>query len=524
MAYNLLNGQWLGSYDEMGHLVLSKPAGYSLFLAWTNWMPWAPTVTVHAVLLSGFILIWREFRAMQMPREFLIGCHLFVSFAPIWFSETMSRIYRDGLLAALTVLFIGLLLWMRRCLVNVGQYKHLDIKKMKWLLLSASTIGLSAGYFVIIKPSWHFLIVIFLVFLAESYFTNFRKMPKNRIIKIYFSAVIVVTLSYNILPTYIKIQNHNHFGVFAIDSFSKGNYPEAMKAIYGVADKQKRPYIDSTRESRTQIYLVSPTMKRLEAFLELPDDNGWRSQPCHSDLGVCDESGAWFPWEVRDAIEKAGLGDTAIEFEETTGKIATEIRSACQQDEIECEDEGIAPGLDSIDSLSPRVVVDAFAKGFQFILNPMTGSQERGEYKELSDEVKNLWDSTIKGLPPREFATNYESNDLFAGDLRKSLGLFYSAIWIPLFLIAIVGLFLNKRSAPSDLAITLQVLGIGFGLGISILMLQIALLQASSGYYMNSGGDLYLLPLHPLVMLIMVVGVFRLLVVTMGLKPKSEPF
>lgn len=509
MAHNILQGNWVGSYEEMGHLVLSKPAGYSIFLAWTHWLPWAPTVTIHMMLLAGFLLILRELRAFDFARSFLATAYLFICFMPIWFSETMSRIYRDGLLAALTIVFLGLVLLLRRALITANDQENLKFISLRSIVLCGATIGMVAGFFVVTKPSWHFLVVIFAAIIGGSFISDVRPRTKKTA-KLYGLVLVVIAVFFNVFPTYVKVQNQRHFGIYAIDSFSKGNYPEAMKAIYKVKDYQNRPYIDSTRQTRTAIYRISPTMSQLKGFLELPDDNGWRSQPCHSDLGVCDESGAWFPWEVRDAIQKAGLGDSAIEFEKTSAKIAREIRLGCREKRIVCEREGIAPGLDSLDSLSPRVVVDAFAKGFQFILNPMTGTQERGEFRDLSEEVKQLWDTTIKGLPPREFATKYESNDLFLGDVRRTLGLFYGSIWIPMILLSAMGFVMRRRSAPRNVSDNLRFLGIALILGIGVLILQISMLQASSGYYMNSGGDLYLLPLHPLLVIFIVAGVYRL--------------
>ena len=124
--------------------------------------------------------------------------------------------------------------------------------------------------------------------------------------------------------------------------------------------------------------------------------------------------------------------------------------------------------------------------------------------------MKQLWDTTIKDLPPREFATKYESNDLFLGDVRRTLGLFYGSIWIPMILLSAMGFVMRRRSAPRNVSANLRFLGIALILGIGVLILQISMLQASSGYYMNSGGDLYLLPLHPLLAIFIVAGVYRL--------------
>jgi hypothetical protein len=377
-------------------------------------------------------------------------------------------------------------------------------------------VGLTTGLFYITKPSWHFLLPIYAGILFWSEWKGIFRNPRQVILrsKKYLLATGVAFVSFLLLPGFVMIENHRNYGVFATDSFSSGNFPEAMKAIYSAKERVNRPYIDSTAEARNDLYQVSPTMRKLKDFLELPIDNGWRSQPCHSDLGVCDESGAWFPWEFRDAIEKSGLGNTAEEFEVTAGKIASEIRSGCRTRTIDCEREGIAPGLDSLDTLSPKVLLDSFGKGVQFLVNPSTGYQERGEFRDLTNETVSLWTSTIKGLPPRVFATSYESNDLFLGDIRKLLSQMYATFWIPLLLITFIGLIVPSLRPSRGLQSNFRIAGFSVICAIFILILQISMLQASSGYYMSFGGDLYLLPLHSLLLILIPVGIHRLLLLT----------
>ena len=504
LARNILNNEWLGSYQEMGHLLLSKPPGYSMFLAYTHWLPWAPTVSIHILLLSGFLLVAREMRAQQASRSLCVAIYLLFAFYPVWFSETMSRLYRDGLLAALTTIFVGLSLILRRQIREGAKFRY--------TISTSISIGFLIGLFYITKPSWHFLVPIFFGFILIG---DLRVLIRDRHLirhraKVTSLAFFTVIISFLLLPGYVIVQNENHYGISAIDSFSQGSFPEAMKAIYSATEPVNRPYIDSTSRARADLYRVSPTMKSLEYYLELPVDQGWRSQPCHSELGVCDESGAWFPWEFRDAIEKSGQGKTAKEFEKTAQNIAREIRSACQKKIIVCQNEGLAPGLDSLDTLSPKSLVDSFAKGIQFLVDPMTGYQERGEAVNIDSKTIDIWEETIRGLPPRLFATKYESNDLFLGDIRLTLIQVYKSFWILLILFAACGILLARRLLEAGIATDLRICAVSILAGVSVLILQISMLQASSGYYMNSGGNLYLLPLHPTTWIFVLIGVHRL--------------
>jgi hypothetical protein len=475
-----------------------------MFLAYTHWLPWAPTVSIHILLLSGFLLVAREMRAQQASRSLCVAIYLLFAFYPVWFSETMSRLYRDGLLAALTTIFVGLSLILRRQIREGAKFRY--------TISTSISIGFLIGLFYITKPSWHFLVPIFFGFILIG---DLRVLIRDRHLirhraKVTSLAFFTVIISFLLLPGYVIVQNENHYGISAIDSFSQGSFPEAMKAIYSATEPVNRPYIDSTSRARADLYRVSPTMKSLEYYLELPVDQGWRSQPCHSELGVCDESGAWFPWEFRDAIEKSGQGKTAKEFEKTAQNIAREIRSACQKKIIVCQNEGLAPGLDSLDTLSPKSLVDSFAKGIQFLVDPMTGYQERGEAVNIDSKTIDIWEETIRGLPPRLFATKYESNDLFLGDIRLTLIQVYKSFWILLILFAACGILLARRLLEAGIATDLRICAVSILAGVSVLILQISMLQASSGYYMNSGGNLYLLPLHPTTWIFVLIGVHRL--------------
>jgi hypothetical protein len=510
MARNILDGKWLGPYEQFGHVILSKPPGYPLLLAKTSWLPWAPTVTIHLALLASLILIIKELRQMDISRTRLSFYFLFASMLPIWFNESMSRIYRDGLLAALTVAVIAFSLWLRRLLFEDKAVDHTFWRYTSRVVFPSGLLGLSIGFFLITKPSWHFLIGVVLGIFSSVYFVLKKQILVKRTLLRHLTALALLCLAISVFPQYVKSQNLINYGVKATENFSQGNFADAMKAIYGVKDNRDQPYVDVTRQMRAQIYSISSTMSQLEPYLETPDGQGWRYQPCANGLGVCDESGPWFSWDIRDAVQLAGLGDSAQEFEVTFKQIARDIRNACKTQRIECETEGLAPGLDSLDSLSPRVVTDAFSSATKFLLDPQTGTHQRGEQRNVSKQDEMLWNSTVKGLPMRIFPTQYESNDLFLTDTRLVLISIYKAFWVLFLLISLVGLLLPNPQVSNTAIGFLRWLGGSLILGIFINVFELSLLQGSSGFYVTSGGDLYLLPVFPMLALLMVVGIERI--------------
>ena len=501
IAQSIMKGEWLGSYIEQGHILLSKPPGYPMFLAYSHILPWAPTLTVHLLMLLGGLILIRELRALDFSRELCLFASALIAFLPVWFNEQMSRIYRDGFLAALSMLAIALTFVTRRHLFTLLHGNKTQLRNIYRLAVSTASLGLVVGVSIITKPSWHLLalFVIIVIFSTAPYMARSKQQTT-----IVFVAFVMLLSVLAVLPSaYVKSQNSSHYGVAVVDTFSAGGFTQAMKAIYGVKDYENRAYVDVTKSIRTRIYKISPTFKQLEPYLEVPDGAGWRSQPCAQALAVCDESAGWFPWDLRDAIQNAGLGIRAIDFENATSQIAKDIRAACKNNSLKCESEGLAPGLDALNSLSPRTVLDAFTNGISQILNPSAGYSQRGIKKDLTLETELLWRTTVRDLPKNAVATEYEIDDNYLGDTRKLLGNLYQSFWVLLFIMGLLMHCLPGRRPGTNV---IKIFGAASAASIALFLLQLSLLQASSGFYMGSGGPTYLLCVYPFLLFFMIIG------------------
>ena len=153
MAASILRGEWLGSYADRGHMILSKPAGYPLFLAWTHFLPWAPTMTVHLMLLSGVILVARELRAIGIRRGVVLLFIALSALQPQWFGSQMSRIYRDGFLAALVFLGLGLSLRLGRVLPIWASQRNRSSRAIAQVTGLAILCGITLSWSIATKPS-----------------------------------------------------------------------------------------------------------------------------------------------------------------------------------------------------------------------------------------------------------------------------------------------------------------------------------------------------------------------------------
>ena len=499
LGASILRGNWLGNYGS--HMLLSKPAGYPLFLAWNHFLPWAPTMTVHIILLVGVLLIARELRSMNLSRGLVL---LFVALSalhPQWFGASMSRIYRDGLLTALTFLCLGLSLWLGRIIPLWLASKRFRSRVILEVAVVSLMTGLTLSWSIATKPAWYPLVFVIFGFSVHRIFPI--SWPKWRIWlpRIAVVAIATVVGSTSIVG-YIMMKNQRHYGVRQLDSFSAGSFPDALNKWTSVQSDDTRKYLLIDASQRKRVYAISPTAKKLEPYLEIGDGNGWRAAPCNSPLKICDESAAWIAWDLRDAMHSAGLDTSAKQFEASFAQISRDITSACHAKKLQCSNRGIAPGVVALTDISLRELVDAYATAADWLVFNDIGYTTRGGVAPEGSNTK-VWDQIAKGLPDRTVLNPYRPEVSSIGNTITLLQRLYGIIWPLLFLIAIArfvtSLFSKARTRGIQLISLIAILGLILFIG------QLALLEASSGMYLSSGKTLYMLPAFPFILLVVVI-------------------
>lgn len=494
MAANILRGNWVGDYSEFGHLLLSKPAGYPLFLAWTHVLPWAPTVTVHLVLVVGVLVCAREFRLMGMSRSVNLVFVTLSLFFPQWFGYQMSRIYRDGLLAALTFLGIGLALALGRSAKQMFDATELPKSVGFRTLALGILVGVCLSWHIITKPSWYPLALTVAAITCRSITTRTIRAWRVFVPRAILLGFVILLSAYS-MPRYVEHQNEKHFGVSVVDSFSSGSFPAAYQAWTSVRAGPPRKYVLVSEAQRDAVYAVSATAKKLRPFLELPWGNGWRGSACGSPLKICDESATWFVWDLRDAMRSAGLDTDAGTFERSFSELNREIRSACSSGRLHCRSGGLAPGVRPLSLISKREVIEAFSTSLDWLVFPDVGSTVRSGEIPKDNQHATDWALAAKDLPPNSPSEAYRPEVSSLGSTINLLDRIYATIW-PLMLLGSAAVFVSQfriRSFQSEwFKVSAALL-----FGGSLLIAQLALLEASSGMYLSTGKYLYLLSLFP---------------------------
>jgi hypothetical protein len=508
LAFQIKNGNWLGEYANLGHLTLAKPAGFPLFLALTSHLPWSQVISVHLILILAIVSFVRELHFFGMSRRFSLISLVFLLFFPLWYQNSMSRIYREGLLTALTFLLISVTLSARRKIAIFDSSESKTVRSFQVLIFFIA--GLIFGFLMIVKNFWQPAFVMFVLITAPGIFVAFRLTRRFKALLIRaFTVFIPIAIGVSIPVIAVSAMNKSHYGVFTLESFSSGQFPRTISLLSSIEPSDTRPYVQVTADQRARAYEISPTFTQLKPTLEQPNAAGWRGSAC-STIGLCDESGAWFPWELRDAAQTAGLADNATEFESTFRMISNDIERACQTKLIVCGARGLAPGLRDPFDIPLKYIIDAEAMSISNLIQWPTGGEGIRGVVDPSHPMYKEWKSVVPAIEPWSGPSVYQPNNYGLGDVQGLLINLYQSIWVLLVISAMFGILIPKNSLTNPLASTLRILGFA-GLASTFLgTFLLALLEASSGAYLTFGGSLYVLPLFPFMFLFLISGMIRL--------------
>jgi hypothetical protein len=510
LANQILNLGWITPDPSISQEVaLSKGPGFPVYLAAIHWIPLSPVWVTHLLLLVGaLVLIWALYR-LRFNGMLLIAAYVGFAFFPVWFGDPISWIYREGFITAICLWIVALTVWVVAASKKIGDAtkatKHVILQAVRLLL-----IGLLFGVLVITKPSWQgaaiFVGVVVIAALAVM------KIPRQSVrtkLLAGLAATVVVLVGASSVYVTVAAVNFKKNGVFLIDNFSEGSFPRALNSWVGVNAGDKREYVLVTATQRAAVYEISPTAKKLQPYLELPVGNywSWKKESCNQ-IAICDESTAWFPWELRDAAVKAGIANNPIEFEQTFRLINADIEGACASRVLDCGSKGLAPGVVPLSQLSEKAVIDALSFNVKTLLS-LDGGYANTRH---GLGVDPLWSATINDLPDTSVTVQkYQDDDSFMGDTLSLLRLIYGAIFILLVLAGILGVFRSITRRPylrNDF--TQITLALASWAAVMIMLGQLAILEASSGGF-HFGSVMYVIPCYPFVFVATIAGIQGLL-------------
>lgn len=309
MAYNLLNGNWLGDYNNR---TLVKGITYPLFLVFNYnlGLPYTFTLTViYGLVCWLFTHVLHNF----FHNKVILGIvFTFLYFLPSSQSlETLVRVYRNALAPVLALLVIAIL------------WKMYFRRNSKWNIAFFILAGLCFALFWNLREDSIWLMPVFIVGCIVTIIQMGvdSKLQIGKFFRIKLLLPIIPLVVFTLCNVGIKAVNYHYYGVFVRNELSEGGFASLMKAIYSVEPDEDIDQVSTPKSTVDQLYEASPSFATLQAALDGNFNAGWDGTDGAVDGQIRD---GWFFWCLRDCIVQSGY---------TTPK---EINNFCQHaaDEI----------------------------------------------------------------------------------------------------------------------------------------------------------------------------------------------
>lgn len=324
LASYILNGDWLGRYDQYNQYTLMKGVFYPIWIAFSNVLG-IPLLTSQQLLYSFACIVFIVAISPDVKHKgWLFLIFLFLLFNP--FTMVVPRVFRLGIYPALVILVISSAYGLyTRALIGNG-------KKFLW----AVSLGLSLSAFWHTREEAIWIIPSLLVMLFFTVFMIWVNKGHNlKNITVLYTTPLILLVSFTLL---LATLNWRSYGIFTPLEIKSSEFESAYSGLLKIkADSWKRIY-PVVKEARMKAYAVSPAFKELEPYLESKYGREWQG-------GRYDIPAAFFIWAFRDAVQRAGYYNYSesenpktikqtLEFYERMG---SELKAACDSGKLECE-------------------------------------------------------------------------------------------------------------------------------------------------------------------------------------------
>jgi hypothetical protein len=164
---------------------------------------------------------------------------------------------------------------------------------------------------------------------------TFRKKTKEYWMKTAF-ILLIIFASYFLFMTTLKYAHDNIYEVKLTSSTIEGEFPKLLSNLSSIdVGEPDRQYVSITKQKRDAAYSVSPTLTKLQNYLEGPGGM-WVQFGCENS-GVCDDyANSFFHIALREAIKLEGFWGTQLTAQNFMSQVNFEIEAACTDKAISC--------------------------------------------------------------------------------------------------------------------------------------------------------------------------------------------
>ena len=309
LAKHILNGQWLGPYDQ---LTLAKGPGYPIFIALAH-LTGIPLLTAEQLLYSAacvlIVVVLRPLFRTQWPLALIF---LFLLFNPFMLSySAMGRVFRLGIYMPLTLCLFGLLLGL--LLRGAASLR----RRFLWALM----VGLCFSYLwytreegVWLLPSMILFSLYFMLIYSDlSWAETSKRLSSLAVIAVVFFSTTLV----------LKELSRSYYGAPVINELKTVEFNSALGGLMNIEGLGSGRFFPVSAASQDAAFSVSPSMALLKPYL-------------YEATHALEYPPAYYIWIFRNAVYQSGHGATLTEALAFYAAIGREIQAACAGGALSC--------------------------------------------------------------------------------------------------------------------------------------------------------------------------------------------
>ncbi len=315
-AESIKHFKWLGPYNETA---LIKGPGYPLFVAFVNviHLPLLLAQQLYYALTCVVLLI--AVRPRIRSPWLLAVVYAFILFNPVMVSVGNWMVLREGIYSGQCVLVAATL---------IGLLVRIDGPRRSRLLWAVAA-GYALSAVEITREEGIWLAPAAMVLLAWVAWKLWRQHTAVGKWEWLWIPALPGVLT---LATMLLISSINYFvyNTFCVVEVKEPNFVAAIAAMQRVEPPHFHRFVPVTKETRREIYAVSPAFTRLKPFLDGPPGDNWaKFGDNYNELhGSGEIGGAWFIWAVRQAVADLGLYKNSVMARDYYRQVAAEINAA----------------------------------------------------------------------------------------------------------------------------------------------------------------------------------------------------
>ena len=322
MAVNILNGKWLGDYNE---LIFTKGIMFPLFLVigYLVGMSYISFQTlIYTFSCAYFIYSIKEFIKSKWV---LLGIFIALVFNPLSFAtNTLSRVYRNGITMSQVLIIMG---------SYIGMYMNRTNKKKVLVFSLLAGFGIGTMYHTREDAFWimPFMIVVTIILITLLVIDKKKDILKTGkgLLVSYVCPFIILSLFTNIISGI----NYYHYGIYTYNELNDSNFTKCMKAIYSVKPNVEIEYVSNPKEKIERIAEVSPTFSKIIDVMF--EDNYSFYDSYDRKPGDGEVEDGWFFWILRESVIETEEFDTAEKINNFYLQVANEINAAIENGKLE---------------------------------------------------------------------------------------------------------------------------------------------------------------------------------------------